>query len=133
MSPLTSLTSLPGGTSWLPNLERMPVTQGISQADASQLAQGLEGAASSDAATKAAGTTAVQPNSFSNFLENAVNEVNSKMQTADTEKAKVLSGETTNVHQAMIATQESSVAFNLMVEVRNKLVDSYQELMRMQV
>ena len=55
------------------------------------------------------------------------------MQTAETEKAKVLTGETSNVHQAMIAVQESSVAFSLMVEVRNKLVDSYQELMRMQV
>ena len=39
----------------------------------------------------------------------------------------------TNLHQAMISMQEASVAFTLMVEVRNKLVESYQELMRMQV
>jgi flagellar hook-basal body complex protein FliE len=55
------------------------------------------------------------------------------MQAADAAKTQVLTGETTNVHQAMIAMQESSVAFGLMVEVRNKLVDSFQELMRMQV
>jgi flagellar hook-basal body complex protein FliE len=35
------------------------------------------------------------------------------------------------LHQSVIAMQEASVAFNLMVQVRNKLVESYQELMRM--
>jgi len=71
--------------------------------------------------------------SFSNLLENAVSEVNGKMQAADAAKTNLLTGETSNVHQAMIAVQEANVAFSLMVEVRNKLVDSYQELMRMQV
>jgi flagellar hook-basal body complex protein FliE len=71
--------------------------------------------------------------SFSNLLENAVSEVNGKMQAADAAKTSLLTGETSNVHQAMIAVQEANVAFSLMVEVRNKLVDSYQELMRMQV
>ena len=39
----------------------------------------------------------------------------------------------TAAHKSVIAMQEASVAFSLMVEVRNKLVESYQELMRMQV
>jgi flagellar hook-basal body complex protein FliE len=71
--------------------------------------------------------------SFSSLLERAVSDVNSKMQSAEIEKTRVLSGDATNLHQSMIAVQESSVAFSLMVEVRNKLVESYQELMRMQV
>jgi len=71
--------------------------------------------------------------SFSQVLQNAVQEVNGKMQAADVAKTNLLTGETSNVHQAMIAVQEANVAFSLMVEVRNKLVDSYQELMRMQV
>ena len=70
---------------------------------------------------------------FSNFLKRAVGEVNDKMQAAELEKQRVLTGESTNLHQAIIAAQEASVAFSLMVEVRNKLVESYQELMRMQV
>src|ERR1700712_967299 len=70
---------------------------------------------------------------FSNILPPAVKEVDAKMQTASTETTKLLTGESTNVHQAVIAMQEAGVAFSLMVEVRNKLVDSYQELMRMQV
>ena len=68
-----------------------------------------------------------------NPISSAVADVNAKMQTADTETTKLLTGESTNVHQAVIAMQEAGVAFSLMVEVRNKLVDSYQELMRMQV
>ena len=55
------------------------------------------------------------------------------MRISDVERQKVLTGEANNLHQATIAAQEASVAFSLMVEVRNKLVESYQELMRMQV
>jgi len=77
--------------------------------------------------------TNAQPASFSKMLDGAVEEVNSKMNAASVEQGKLITGETNNVHQAMIAVQEASVSFSLMVEVRNKLVDSYQELMRMQV
>ena len=47
--------------------------------------------------------------------------------------SQVLLGDSGQLHQSIIAMQESSTAFNLMVAVRNKLVESYQELMRMQV
>lgn len=70
---------------------------------------------------------------FSSFLESAVAEVSDKMKAADAEKTKLFTGETNNLHQAMISMQEAGVAFSLMVEVRNKLVESYQEIMRMQV
>lgn len=76
---------------------------------------------------------ATQHSSFSNLIDRAVQEVDGKMKTAAADQAKVLTGETNNLHQAMISMQEASLAFSLMVEVRNKLVDSYQELMRMQV
>jgi len=71
--------------------------------------------------------------SFGAILDNVVGEVNTKMEAGDADQAKLLSGESTNLHQAMISIQEASVAFSLMVEVRNKMVDSYQELMRMQM
>jgi flagellar hook-basal body complex protein FliE len=45
----------------------------------------------------------------------------------------VLSGQNVSLHQTMIAMEEASISFQLMVEVRNKLLESYQELMRMQV
>jgi flagellar hook-basal body complex protein FliE len=76
---------------------------------------------------------AVSKPKFDSLLERAVGAVNDKMQAADAEKTKLFTGETDNLHQAMIAMQEASVAFSLMVEVRNKLVEGYQEIMRMQV
>lgn len=77
--------------------------------------------------------TTATPSSFGAILDHVVGEVNSKLQAGSAEQAKVLSGESTNLHQAMISMQEGNVAFSLMVEVRNKLVEGYQELMRMQV
>lgn len=116
------------------NPEMLQGALGSAGLDTSSLTQaGSAAATGSTAASGAASAAGAQPQSFSSVLENAVQEVNSKMTAADTAKGQVLSGETGNVHQAMIAVQESSVAFSLMVEVRNKLVESYQELMRMQV
>jgi len=82
---------------------------------------------------KSASSSAGSGAGFSNFIERAIGEVDSKLQAAEGEKTKVLTGESNNLHQAVIAMQEANVAFSLMVEVRNKLVEGYQELMRMQV
>ena len=81
-----------------------------------------------------AGATQVAgPDPFGQMMKKFVNDVDDKMKVSANEKNKVLTGEATNLHQAMIASQESSVSFTLMVELRNKLVESYQELMRAQV
>jgi len=71
--------------------------------------------------------------SFGKVLNNFVRDVDTQMKTSRDERTKVLSGETTNLHQAMIASQEASTSFTFMIELRNKLVESYQELMRSQV
>ncbi len=71
--------------------------------------------------------------SFQNLLGNFVNEVSQKQATANDTVSGLLSGKNVGLHQAVISMEEASVSFQLMVEVRNKLLDSYQELMRMQV
>src|SRR2546421_2175449 len=71
--------------------------------------------------------------SFQGFLGNMVNEVSAKQAAAGAAMKEVMTGGNVPLHQAMIAVQEASVSFQLMVEVRNKLLESYQELMRMQV
>jgi flagellar hook-basal body complex protein FliE len=71
--------------------------------------------------------------SFSDFLGQMVQDVNAKQANAANAVQGVLSGENVPLHQAMIAMEEASVSFQLMVEVRNKLMESYQELMRMQI
>jgi flagellar hook-basal body complex protein FliE len=98
-----------------------------------EMLTGANGASAAEALVPASTAGSAKPASFSSMLEGAFNDINSTMQAADTAKTSLLTGDTGNVHQAMIAVQESNVAFSLMVEVRNKLVDSYQELMRMQV
>src|SRR5580700_3596221 len=69
---------------------------------------------------------------FGKMLEGLVSSVDAKQAQADKVTQSVLMGDSGQLHQSVIAMQEASVSFSLMVEVRNKLVESYQELMRMQ-
>lgn len=70
---------------------------------------------------------------FDQMLDGLVGTVDAKQAHASDLTRRVLLGESDQLHQSVIAMQEAGVAFTLMVEVRNKLVESYQELMRMQV
>ena len=70
---------------------------------------------------------------FSTLLGQLVQDVNAKQAAAGQAVNGLLSGQNVTLHQAMIAMEEASVSFQLMVEVRNKLLESYQELMRMQI
>lgn len=70
---------------------------------------------------------------FGNLFTKLVDQVDSTQQAAAVETQKVMLGQTGQLHNAMISLQESSLALGMMVEVRNKLVESYQELMRMPV
>lgn len=67
------------------------------------------------------------------LLEGLINGVDAKQKAAAESRRAFLSGESNNLHQTMIAGQESSVAFTMMVEMRNKVMEAYQELMRMQI
>ena len=71
--------------------------------------------------------------SFENTLANLVHGVNDKQTAAGDAVRGLTSGQNVSLHQAMISMEEASVSFQLMVEVRNKLLESYQELMRMQI
>ena len=53
--------------------------------------------------------------------------------SARVERVVAQSGQNVPLHQAVISMEEASVSFQLMVEVRNRLMDSYQEIMRMQI
>src|SRR5690242_3120448 len=71
--------------------------------------------------------------SFGNVLGRMVEEVNGRQGVATDTVSALQSGQNVSLHQAMIAMEEANVSFQLMVEVRNKLLESYQELMRMQI
>ena len=78
-------------------------------------------------------STTVQPGGFGKMFEQIISSVDAKESQAQAITRDVLLGKNDQVHQSMIAMQEAGVAFQLMVEVRNKVVESYQELMRMPV
>ena len=73
------------------------------------------------------------PDGFGRMLDGLVATVDAKQSEAKGLTQRVLLGDSDQLHQSVIAMQEASVSFSLMVEVRNKLIESYQELMRMQV
>jgi flagellar hook-basal body complex protein FliE len=79
------------------------------------------------------GASQVQGTDFSNLLDKMVQEVNHKQAAASETVSALQSGQAVSLHQAMIAMEEANVSFQLMVEVRNKLLESYQELMRLQI
>jgi flagellar hook-basal body complex protein FliE len=78
------------------------------------------------------GGAAAPSKGFGQMLDNLVSSVNAKQAEADKITQNVLMGDSGQLHQSVLAMQEASVSFSLMVQVRNKLVESYQELMRMQ-
>jgi flagellar hook-basal body complex protein FliE len=77
--------------------------------------------------------TGTQAPSFANQLQQALNEVNSLQKNREDMVDGMVSGEVSEVHDVMIAAKESQMAFELLLEIRNKLLESYQEIMRMQV
>lgn len=68
---------------------------------------------------------------FSNYLNNAINKLNEIQLNADQEKIKFITGEVQDIHQVTIAMQEAKIAMGIAVEVRNKVVEAYQEISRM--
>jgi flagellar hook-basal body complex protein FliE len=76
---------------------------------------------------------AAPADAFGQVLDGLVGFVDARQDAAHAISQRVLLGDTDQLHHSVIAMQEASVAFTLMVEVRNKLVESYQELMRLQV
>jgi len=71
--------------------------------------------------------------SFQDTLEKFVTEVNDLQKNADVSTQKLLSGELQDVHQVMLAMEEANTSFQLMMEMRNKILEAYREVMRMQV
>lgn len=71
--------------------------------------------------------------SFGDLLHRSLTEVNDLQLQADASIERLARGEIQDVHQVMIAAEEAGVAFELVMEIRNRLMEAYQELMRMGV
>ena len=71
--------------------------------------------------------------SFADTLKEAVNSVNQLSLDADSKAQALATGKTDDIAGVMIATEKADIALRAMVQVRNKIIDAYQEIMKMQV
>ncbi len=71
--------------------------------------------------------------SFSDILKNALNGVNDAQHQANTAVEQALSGESKDVHETMVALQKADTSLKMMLEVRNKLLEAYQEVIKTQI
>ena len=70
---------------------------------------------------------------FQDTLETAIHRVDAMQKDAENQVTAFVAGEQENLHEVMISMNQAKLSFDLMVEVRNRALETYQELMRMQV
>lgn len=71
--------------------------------------------------------------SFASWLQSEVGLINNQINEADVQVQRLAVGDTDNLHQVMTSLEKAKLSFELGLQVRNKLLESYQEIMRMQV
>lgn len=69
---------------------------------------------------------------FSDQLKDAIADINKLQVNADEKIAEVQLGNTANIHEAVVALEKADISFRAMMQVRNKIMDAYQEIMRIQ-
>jgi len=70
---------------------------------------------------------------FSEFLKNELDKANSLIIQSDKLSEDFAAGKTDNIHQVLIAVEKADIALQLTLQIRNKLMDAYNEIMRMQL
>jgi len=70
---------------------------------------------------------------FSSLLRDALNKINDLQLQSDEYKQLLATGDVDNLHDVTIAAEKASIALQLTLAIRNKVVEAYQEIMRMQV
>lgn len=91
---------------------------------------GIEQIGKTSSSEQSEGTGSV---SFGGAMKKALGEVNNLQQDADKMAVQLATGDVEDVHKAMIAMNKAKLAFDMTLQVRNKVLEAYQEVMRMQV
>jgi flagellar hook-basal body complex protein FliE len=143
MNPLDALSALthvqvPAATGGINFQPTGPTTPGAPISEAFQnLLQPAQSTQPATAVAPDAGLAPLggggSPATWGHMFQQMVLDVNSQQQTASAKVADVLKGGPTPVHDAMVSTEEASLSFEMLAEMRNKIVDAYQQVMQMQV
>jgi flagellar hook-basal body complex protein FliE len=70
---------------------------------------------------------------FGQWFEQQLGQVNTQLQGADRGLQSLATGQAQNLHQVMIDLEEARLSFQMLVQVRNRVLEAYQDVMRMQV
>jgi flagellar hook-basal body complex protein FliE len=84
----------------------------------------------SDLTTASSGATG---GSFGNIVKSALESLNQSQKSAEQEVARAVTGDSPDLHKTIIALQTADLGFQFALQVRNKVVGAYEEIMRMQV
>ena len=77
--------------------------------------------------------TGSDPGAFQKMFESSIQQVNADQNASAQSIQAFLSGESEDLHTAALATQRAELSFEMFMQVRNKVVQAYQEVMRMQI
>ncbi len=69
-------------------------------------------------------------NDFENILGNSIKQVNNLNLQANRAIEELATGKNANIHETMIAIEKASISFQMMMQVRNKIIDAYQEIIK---
>ncbi|MEY3904017.1 MAG: hypothetical protein RL189_3323 [Pseudomonadota bacterium] len=70
---------------------------------------------------------------FLNLLKEGLSDVNKSMRESDKASMDLATGKSSNIHETMLAMSKAELGFNMLVQMRNKAIEAYQDVMRMQV
>jgi flagellar hook-basal body complex protein FliE len=84
-------------------------------------------------ATPGMATQAAMPNGFADAFVQQLEQVNTDVAVAETSLQNLAAGEPIELHDVMIALETARIGVQTMVQVRNRMVEAYQDLMRMQI
>ena len=91
------------------------------------------GSSSSNSNSISSGSVSGTQKSFAETLNEAISNVNELQKASDKGMQNLATGRTDNVAEVMIAAEKADIALKLMIQVRNKIIDAYQDIMKMQV
>jgi len=90
-------------------------------------------AAAARSVAQTASTSATPGAGFGQMVSQGLEQVNNTLLDSQVDMQRLAAGEVGNLHQVMLRMEQSRLSFQLMLQVRNRLLESYQDVMRMQV
>lgn len=96
-------------------------------------AGGTRSSQQADLSTPQIGQTNEAGKTFADTLKDAIGSVNELQKSSDLQAQELATGRTDDIAGVMLASEKADIALRTMVQVRNKIIDAYQEIMKMQV